>query len=108
MVQRQQPEGPEGPKREQARLQDAEDILVFYADSLNITTSLYTAMLEVGELRPGQPSLVRARIKVSPHMLKAISLLTSKHVRNLEEATGAKIRLPNQVVHDWGLEEEVQ
>ncbi|MSQ12663.1 MAG: hypothetical protein EXR47_00670 [Dehalococcoidia bacterium] len=105
MAQRQQPEGQE---REQARREDVEDILVFYADSLNITTSLYTAMLEVGELRPGKPSLVRAHIKVSPHMLKAISLLTSMHVRNLEEATGGKIRLPNQLVHDWGLEEEVQ
>ena len=41
-------------------------------------------------------------------MLKAISLLTAKHIRDFEALTGGPIRLPNELVHNWGLEEEVR
>lgn len=88
--------------------EEAEDLLEIYADSMNISTNLYTALLTFGELRRGRPELVRCRIRVSPHMLKAIALLTAKHVRDFEEGTGGKITLPNQLVHDWGLEEELR
>ena len=44
---------------------------------------------------------------MSPHKLKAISLLTAKHVRDFEQKTGGKILLPNDLVHRWGLEEEI-
>lgn len=87
--------------------EDAEGVVEAYCDSMNITTSLYTALLTFGELRPEQPALVRARIKVSPQMLKAVSLLTGKHVRAYEEKMGQSIKLPNELLHDWGLEEEI-
>ena len=88
--------------------EDAADIMEIYADSVRIDSTLYTAILAFGELRRDQPPLHRARIRVSPHMLKAISLLTGKHVREFEERTGGPIRLPNEVVHQWGLEEEIK
>lgn len=88
--------------------EDADDVIEAYCDSMNITTSLYTALLTFGELRPEQPTRVRARIKVSPQMLKAVSLLTSKHVRSYEEKMGQRIKLPNELLHDWGLEEEIE
>lgn len=87
--------------------EEAEDVLDVYCDSMNITTSLYTAQLSFGEIRPEKPTLLRARIKVSPQMLKAVSLLTGKHVRSYEEKMGQKIKLPNELLHDWGLEEEI-
>lgn len=84
-----------------------EQVLDFYADSLHINTGLYSSTLYFGEIRPGQKPLLRARIKVSPQMLRAISLLTAKHVRDLEQAVG-HIGLPNALVHSWGLEEEIK
>ena len=87
--------------------EDAEDLMEIYSDSMNINSSLYTAILTFGELRRNEAPLNRARIRVSPHMLKAISLLTAKHVREFEETTGGKILLPNDLVHQWGLEEEI-
>ncbi len=74
---------------------------------MEINSGLYTAILTFGELRRGEPTLNRVRIRVSPHMLKAISLLTAKHVREFEETTGGAILLPNDLVHGWGLEEEI-
>ena len=88
--------------------EDAEGLQELYADSLMVNSNIYTATLAFGDLRPGQPPLNRVRIKVSPHMLKAISLLAGKHVRELETATGGPIRLPNDLVHRWGLEEEIR
>ena len=88
--------------------EDAGDIQELYADSMRIDSSLYTATLAFGQLRRDQPPLHSVRIRVSPHMLKAISLLTRKHVRDFEERTGGPILLPNEVVHRWGLEEEIR
>lgn len=85
----------------------ADQVLDFYADMLHITTGLYSSTLYLGELRSGRKPLLRARIKVSPQMLRAISLLTAKHVRDLERAVGP-IGLPNELVHSWGLEEEIK
>jgi hypothetical protein len=86
---------------------DAEDLMEIYSDSMQIDSSLYTAILTFGEMRKDEPPLHRVRIRVSPHMLKAISLLTAKHVREFEGKTGGKILLPNDLVHQWGLEEEI-
>ena len=97
-------QNPEGPS---VQGEEAEDLLEFYSDAMTIDSALYTAILSFGELRRNQPSLQRARIRVSPHMLKAISLLTAKHVRQFEERTGGPILLPNELVHQWGLEEEI-
>lgn len=85
----------------------AEQVLDLYADNLQITTGLYSSTLYFGELRVGRKPLLRTRIKVSPQMLRAISLLTAKHVRDLERAVGP-IGLPNELVHSWGLEEEMK
>ncbi len=74
---------------------------------MQINSSLYTAILTFGELRSEAPPLNRVRLRVSPHMLKAVSLLTAKNVRIFEEQTGGKILLPNELVHEWGLEEEI-
>ena len=49
--------------------------------------------------------ILRARIKVSPQMLKAIALLTTKHVKEYEDAVGP-ITLPDQVYAAWELNDE--
>lgn len=74
---------------------------------MHISSSLYTSILTFGELRSEGLSLNRVRLRVSPHMLKAVSLLTAKNVRAFEEKMGGKILLPNDLVHQWGLEEEI-
>ena len=95
-------------RQPQEEVEESDNLVEFYADSMRILTHLYSATLLLGESRPEKPELLRARIKVSPHMLKAMSLLLAKHVRELENATGQKIGLPNQLLHDWGLEEEIK
>jgi hypothetical protein len=79
--------------------------VTFYADSMHIFSSLYSAVLFFGEQMEEREPILRARIKVSPQMLKAIALLTSKHVREYEEAVGP-IALPEQVYAAWELEAE--
>ena len=87
---------------------DAEGIQELYADAMRIEANLYTATLTFGELRRNEEPINHVRVRVSPHMLKAISLLTSKHVREFERKTGGPILLPNDLVHRWGLEEEIR
>lgn len=77
----------------------------FYADSLHIFSSLYSAVLFFGEQMEEREPILRARIKVSPQMLKALALLTNKHLREYEEAVGP-IHLPEQVYAAWELEPE--
>ena len=74
----------------------------FYSDSLHIYSSLYSSVLFFGELLEEREPVLRARIKVSPQMLKAIALLASKHVREYEQAVGP-ITLPEQVYKAWDL-----
>ena len=81
------------------------ETLNFYSDSLHIFSSLYSAVLFFGEQMEEREPILRARIKVSPQMLKAISLLAAKHVREYEEAVGP-ITLPDQVLAAWELEGE--
>ena len=103
--QRHQEEPQEGNPEEDMDL--AEHVEDFYADGLHVTTGLYSSTLYFSELRPGRKPLLRARIKVSPQMLRAMSLLTAKHVRDLERQIGT-IGLPNALVHSWGLEDEIK
>ena len=77
----------------------------FYSDSLHIYSSLYGSVFYFGELQEDREPLLRAKIKVSPQMLKAICLLTRKHVREYEDAIGP-IALPTQVLQAWGIEDE--
>ena len=79
--------------------------ITFYSDSMHIFSSLYSAVLFFGEQMEEREPILRARIKVSPQMLKAISLLTAKHVREYENAVGP-ITLPEQVYAAWELNEE--
>jgi hypothetical protein len=79
--------------------------ITFYCDSMHIYSSLYSAVLFFGEQMEEREPILRARIKVSPQMLKAIALLTNKHVREYEEAVGP-ITLPDQVMAAWELEGE--
>ena len=79
--------------------------ITFYADSMHVYSSLYSAVLFFGEQMEEREPILRTRIKVSPQMLKAISTLTSKHVREYEEAVGP-ISLPDQVYAAWELESE--
>ena len=76
--------------------------ITFYCDSMHIFSSLYSAVLFFGEQMEEREPILRARIKVSPQMLKAIALLTNKHVREYEEAVGP-ITLPEQVYAAWEL-----
>ena len=79
--------------------------ITFYADSMHIFSSLYSAVLFFGEQMEEREPILRTRIKVSPQMLKAISVLTTKHVREYEAAVGP-ISLPDQVYSAWELESE--
>ena len=104
-------EGQEQP--DQSQTQDPEEAFVIegdvaniYCDTFHLNTSLWGATLYFGELRPGAKQVLKARIKVSPQMLRAISLLTAKHSRDYVESVGP-VNLPNQLLHAWGLEEEI-
>lgn len=79
--------------------------VTFYSDSMHIFSSLYSSVLFFGEQLEEREPVLRARIKVSPQMLKAIALLASKHVREYEAAVGP-ITLPEQVLKAWEIESE--
>ena len=79
-----------------------EEPVTFYSDSLHIYSSLYSAVLFFGELLEEREPVLRARIKVSPQMLKAMALLAGKHVKEYEAAVGP-ITLPEQVYKAWEL-----
>ena len=93
------------PSDTQASEDNSLDPITFYADSMHIFSSLYSAVLFFGEQMEEREPILRARIKVSPQMLKAIALLTAKHVREYENAVGP-ITLPEQVYSAWELEGE--
>ena len=96
------------PQDDVPKPEEAKDFLEFYADNIEIQSGLYTTILTFGVLRVDKPALRRVRISVSPHTLKAISLLMAKNVREFEGETGGPILLPNALVHQWGLEEEIR
>ncbi len=77
--------------------------ITFYSDSLHIFSSLYSSVLFFGEQMDERETILRARIKVSPQMLKAMALLTNKHLKEYEDAVGP-IHLPPQVYSAWELE----
>lgn len=79
------------------------DAITFYSDSFHIFSSLYSAVLFFGEQLEEREPILRARIKVSPQMLKAIAVLSSKHVKEYEEAVGP-ISLPEQVYTAWEID----
>lgn len=77
--------------------------ITFYCDSFHIYSSLYSAVMFFGEQMEEREPILRARVKVSPQMLKAFALLASKHVKDYEEAVGP-ISLPEQVYNAWDIE----
>ncbi len=79
------------------------DPITFYSDSFHIFSSLYSAVLFFGEQVEEREPILRARIKVSPQMMKAIAVLSAKHVREYEEAVGP-ITLPDQVYAAWEID----
>ena len=79
------------------------DPITFYSDSFHIFSSLYSAVLFFGEQVEEREPILRARIKVSPQMMKAIAVLAAKHVREYEEAVGP-IPLPDQVYAAWEID----
>ena len=62
----------------------SDEPITFYADSLHIYSSLYSAVLFFGEQMEEREPILRSRIKVSPQMLKAIAVLATKHVKDYE------------------------
>ena len=79
------------------------DPITFYSDSFHIFSSLYSAVLFFGEQVEEREPILRARIKVSPQMMKAIAVLSAKHVKEYEEAVGP-ITLPEQVYAAWEID----
>ncbi len=79
------------------------DPITFYSDSFHIFSSLYSTVLFFGEQVEEREPILRARIKVSPQMMKAIAVLAAKHVREYEEAVGP-IPLPEQVYAAWEID----
>lgn len=76
----------------------------FYVDSAHVQTQLYGSTLLLGELREGEPPVVK--VKVSPQMAKVLSLIMSKHVREYERDVG-EITIPKPLYHALGLEEMI-
>ena len=95
----------EGTNEESTSHDSSLDPITFYSDSMHIFSSLYSAVLFFGEQMEEREPILRARIKVSPQMLKAIALLTTKHVKEYEDAVGP-ITLPDQVYAAWDLNGE--
>ena len=83
----------------------SESMVNFYADSLHIASSLYSSVLYFGEVQEDREPTLRAKIKVSPQLLKAIAILTRKHVREYENSVGP-ISLPQQVLEAWEITEQ--
>ena len=81
------------------------DPITFYSDSFHIFSSLYSAVLFFGEQVEEREPILRVRIKVSPQMMKAIAVLSAKHVKEYEEAVGP-ITLPEQVYAAWEVDGE--
>lgn len=78
----------------------------FYVDSAHVQTQLYGSTLLLGELREGEPPVVKVKVKVSPQMAKVLSLILSKHVREYERDVG-EITIPKPLYHALGLEEMI-
>ena len=78
----------------------------FYVDSAHVQTQLYGSTLLLGELREGEPPVVKVKVKVSPQMAKVLSLIMSKHVREYERDVG-EITIPKPLYHALGLEEMI-
>ena len=83
----------------------SETMVNFYSDSLHISSSLYSSSLYFGELQEDREPTLRAKIKVSPQMLKTLSILVRKHVREYEHSVGP-ITLPQQVLEAWEIKAE--
>lgn len=92
-------------KNVQSQYEVIEGAPEFYVDSAHVQTQLYSTTLLMGELRLGQPSLVKVIVKMSPPMMKVLSLLLGKHVKNYEADLG-KICLPKPLLQELGIEEE--
>ena len=106
------PEGPATPRRKTTQTpaiprerSPLGSPITFYCDSFHIYSSLYSAVLFFGEQMEEREPILRARIKVSPQMLKAFAVLANKHVHDYEEAVGP-ITLPDQVYNAWEIEVE--
>lgn len=93
-------------QNEQDGYEFPEDTPEFYVDSAHVQTQLYGSTLLLGELREGEPPVVKVKVKVSPQMAKVLSLILSKHVREYERDVG-EITIPKQLYHALGLEEMI-
>ena len=54
------------------------EAITFYSDSFHVFSSLYSAVLFFGEQLEEREPILRARIKVSPQMMKAIAVLADQ------------------------------
>jgi len=76
----------------------------FYIDSAHVATQLYSTIAYLGKSRENEKPLVQLILRMSPPMLKALSLILSKHVKDYERGVGP-IALPKQLLHDLGMDE---
>ena len=80
------------------------DAKEFYVDSAHIVTQLYSTIAYLGKLRENEKPLVHLIVRMSPPMMKVLSLILSKHAKDYERNFGP-ISLPKQLLHGLGLEE---
>jgi hypothetical protein len=93
-------------KKPEEQLEIPEGTPEFYIDSINVGSQLYGSTMWLGTLREGQPPLVKVVVKISPPMVKVMSLILSKHIRNYEKDIGP-ITIPKTLYHSLGLEEYI-
>lgn len=91
-------------QRQQPPYEKPDETPEFYIDAVNIETHLYGTTLQLGELRPDAPQLVKVTVKMSPQMAKVLSLILESHVRQYESGVGP-ISIPKKLLHDLGLED---
>ncbi len=91
-------------ERQEKLFELANDAHEYYVDSVNVSTQLYGSTLYLGQIRPDQLPEVKAVVKISPPMLKILSLIIASHVRQYETGVGP-IPVPRELLHSLGLEE---
>ncbi len=84
-----------------------EDVPDVYANSVNMTMSVYDIILTFGQMTdPKDGPKINAVVRMSPQHAKVFGMLLLKHLKKYEKDIG-KIAIPSKMIKDIGVENEV-
>jgi len=84
-----------------------EDVPDVYANSVNMTMSVYDIVLQFGQMTdPKDGPKINAMVRMSPQHAKVFGMLLLKHLKKYEKDIG-KITIPSAMIKDIGVENEV-